>query len=554
MHEFLLKLLSSDFMGHGYCYLWKPEIVWLHAVSDSVIAFAYYLISLTLVYFVRKRRDLPFRWMFWMFGVFIFGCGTTHLMEVWTLWNGTYRLAGVIKAITAASSLATAVLLIPLVPKAAALPGPAQLRASNLELEEEIRKRGRVEEALHRAYDEVENKIRERTAELGRTNERLKAEIAERKRTQEKLRRSEEFLAEGQRLSHTGSWAWTVSSGHLLFSEETFRLLGFDPKQPAPDLETMMARVHGDDRAFVRSALEAAAREQKGYEFEARLELPDGTIKLVHCAGHLLADQPGQPEYMCTLMDITERKRAEESVQIAQAQLAHMARATTVGEMAASIAHEINQPLAAVVTNGSACLRWLGAAEPNLDEARAAAIRAVKEGTRASLVIERIRALLKKSAPQMATLDMNELISEVLTLTRHQVLRHSVALRTELATSLAPVKGDPIQLQQVVLNLVMNGIEATSAKTEGPRELLLKSQQEGRCRIVVSVRDSGVGLDPQNADQIFKPFFTSKPGGMGMGLSISRSIIEAHGGCLWAEPNPDLGAVFRFSLPVPSAA
>src|SRR6202047_1790820 len=202
MHEFITKLFSSDLMGHGYCYLWKPEIVWLHAISDSTITLSYYLIPLALVYFVRKRPDLPFHWMFLMFGIFIFGCGTTHLMEVWTLWHGTYRLAGVIKAITAVSSVATAALLIPLVPRAVALPSPAQLREANQELEREVRERRRVEQALHKAYDEVENMVRARTAELAQTNEQLQAEIVERERAEEKLRRSEQFLAEGQKLSH----------------------------------------------------------------------------------------------------------------------------------------------------------------------------------------------------------------------------------------------------------------------------------------------------------------------------------------------------------------
>jgi signal transduction histidine kinase len=554
MREFLMKLFSSDLMGHGYCYLWKPEIVWLHAISDSTITLSYYLIPLALVYFVRKRRDLPFHWMFLMFGIFIFGCGTTHLMEVWTLWHGTYRLAGVIKAITAVSSVATAALLIPLVPRAVALPSPAQLRAANQELEREIQERRRVEQTLHKAYDEVENIVRARTAELARTNEQLQAEIVERKRAEEKLRRSEAFMADGQRISHTGSWGWSVPTGELLFSQEAFRILAFDPGLPAPSFKATMDRFHPDDRAFVDSVLEEAIRDRKDYDFEARLLLPDGSVKHVQCLGHLLANESGDPEFVGTIMDVTERKRAEESVQAAQGQLAHMARVTTMGELAASIAHEVSQPLAAVVTNGNACLRWLGGALPNLDEARAAVTRIVKEGTRAGEIIGKIRALLKKSQPEMSTLNVNEVISEVLTLTRHQILRHGVLLRTELTAGLTAVKGDPIQLQQVVLNLVMNGIEATTAKADGPRELLLESQDQGPDCVVVSVCDSGVGIDPEKAAHLFEPFYTNKPGGMGMGLSISRSIIEAHGGRLWAAPNQGVGATFQFSLPVHRAA
>ena len=549
MYEFFRNLFSSDFMGHGYCYLWKPEIVWLHVISDSAITLSYYAIPLALFYFVRKRRDLPFHWMFVMFAVFILGCGTTHLMEVWTLWHGTYRLAGVIKAITAASSIATAALLMPLIPKALALPSPAQLRAANQELEKEILERRRVEQALHKAYDEVENIVRQRTADLARTNEQLQAEIGERRRAEERLRRSEAFLAEGQRLSHTGSWAWKVCSGELLFSQETFRILDFDPQQPAPSFHDAMERIHADDRTFVHSVLDSAARERTNYEFEARLSLPDASVKYVHCVGHLPAEETADPEFVGTVMDITERKRAEESLQAAQSQLAHMSRVTTMGELAASIAHEINQPLAAVVTNGNACLRWLGRAEPDLGEARDAVTRIVKEANRATEVIKRMRALLKKSPPQIVPLDVNEVISEVLTLTRHQILRNDVSLRTELAAGVSSVKGDPIQLQQVVLNLVVNSIEATKARTDGPRELLIQSQTREPEGVLVSVCDSGVGIDPDKADHIFEPFFTSKPEGMGMGLAISRSIIEAHGGRLWASSNQGGGATFQFSIP-----
>src|SRR5439155_7402865 len=188
MTEFLIKLFSSDLMPHGYCYLWKPEIVWLHAVSDGGIALAYYFIPVMLIYFVRRRRDLPFHWMFVMFGVFIFGCGPTHAMEIWTLWHGTYRLAGMIKAVTAGASLATAAFLIPLVPRALALPSPAQLRAANLELEGEISERRRAEEAVQKARDELELKVQQRTAELARANKQLQAEVAERRRAEEVLR------------------------------------------------------------------------------------------------------------------------------------------------------------------------------------------------------------------------------------------------------------------------------------------------------------------------------------------------------------------------------
>ena len=265
----------------------------------------------------------------------------------------------------------------------------------------------------------------------------------------------------------------------------------------------------------------------------------------------------GRPIVLATISrDITERKRSEQALQAAQTQLSHMSRVTTMGELAASIAHEVNQPLAAVVTNGNACMRWLGAVEPNLDEARAAITRIIKEGRRAANVIGRIRTLMKKSEPQTDALDVNEVIKEVLTLTGHEISRRGVTLRTGLAAGLPPITGDPVQLQQVLVNLIMNAIEATAARGEGPRELLVTSEELviDTDRIVVGVRDSGVGIDSENMDRLFEPFFTTKATGMGMGLSISRSVIERHGGRLWAAPNDGAGATFRFTLPVPKAA
>ncbi|MCU1261724.1 MAG: hypothetical protein JWO80_4609 [Bryobacterales bacterium] len=675
MVEFLNRLFSSDFMPHGYCYLWKPEIVWLHAISDGTITLAYYLIPLALVYFVRKRNDLPFHWIFLMFGIFIFGCGTTHLMEVWTLWHGTYRLAGAIKAVTAAASVATAAALVPLIPRALALPSPQQLKIANLRLEQEAGERRRAEAGLLQAHGELEIRVRERTAELAAANERLRVEIGERRRAEEvlrnqasllnlahdailvcdmngditfwnpgaeetygwpgqealgksaqellgseypggreslmkmvvrdarwegelvqkrrdgrrivvasrwalqrdqegdptsilqinrdvterrraeeNLRRSEAFLAEGQRLSRTGSWAWDVSSGALTFSRESFRILGFDPEQPAPAFQTAVDRFHPEDRASVDNVLDTAIRERKDYEIHARLALPDGSTKHVHCVGRVATSQSGALECVGTMMDITDRKLAEQELQVAQAELAHMARVTTMGELAASIAHEVNQPLAAVVNYANAGLRWLNAATPNLDGTREAITRIVKEGNRAAEVIGRIRSLIRKSAPQMSALDMNELINGVLVLTRHEVLKRGVSLRTELAADLPWILGDRVQFQQVILNLLLNAVEATSEMTRGPREVLLTSQALGPDQVLITVRDSGVGIDSGKEEQIFSPFVTSKAGGMGMGLPISRSIIQRHGGQLWAKANEELGATFQFSLPVGNSA
>jgi C4-dicarboxylate-specific signal transduction histidine kinase len=243
-----------------------------------------------------------------------------------------------------------------------------------------------------------------------------------------------------------------------------------------------------------------------------------------------------------------ERKRAEETLRKSQAELAHVTRLMTMGEMAASIAHEINQPLAAVVNNASACVRWLAGDSPNLEEAREAAQRIIRDGNRASEVIRRIRAFLRKSDTEKTRLDLNKTIQEAIILTRKEAQGSDVTLRTDLDGDLPKVLGDRVQLQQVILNLVMNGIEAMASVTDRPRELVIGVRQHETDKVLVYVRDSGVGLDRQNGDCIFDAFYTTKPNGMGMGLAISRSIVEDHGGCLWAAANEGPGATFQFTI------
>jgi C4-dicarboxylate-specific signal transduction histidine kinase len=248
-------------------------------------------------------------------------------------------------------------------------------------------------------------------------------------------------------------------------------------------------------------------------------------------------------------MDITERKRGEEALRNAQADLTRVARLKTMGELAASIAHEINQPLAAMITNGDACLRWLVNDRPNLNEARQAAQRIVRDGRRSSDIIWSVRALAGKSEPEMTQLDINDAIREVLVLTCSELHRHDVSLETALSGGLEPVIGDRVQLQQVILNLVMNGIEAMSAAMRQPRVLRVRSQIDRPGDLLIAVEDSGPGLAPETMDRLFEPFFTTKRSGMGMGLSICRSIVDAHGGRLWVSPQSPRGAVFQFTVP-----
>jgi C4-dicarboxylate-specific signal transduction histidine kinase len=258
----------------------------------------------------------------------------------------------------------------------------------------------------------------------------------------------------------------------------------------------------------------------------------------------------GDLEFVGTVMDITERRRAEEALRSAQADLARVARLTTLGELAASLAHEINQPLAAIAVNAVSGLRWLGQDPPNLDEARAALSCIESDGARAGDVIRGLRALAKKSGPQLTRLDIHDAIEEVLTLARGELQRHGVVLRTDLSAGDRPVLGDRVQLQQVLLNLILNGIHAMETVTDRRRELTVSVARAEPARMVVAVEDTGSGLDPAIAPRIFEPFFTTKPDGLGMGLSICRSIIEAHGGHLWVSPRALHGSAFHFTVPV----
>ncbi|MGC2526426.1 MAG: PAS domain S-box protein [Candidatus Acidiferrum sp.] len=497
-------------------------------------------------------------------------------------------------------------------------------------------------------------------------------DIHDRKEAEETLRRSEGYLAEAQRLSHTGSWAWAPATGEIrYFSEECYRVMGFDPQGGKPRFETLFSGIHPDDQPSVAKTLERAKRERAEFELDNRIVYPGGEIRDVHVVGHpvfsssgdlvefvgtmmdvterkrgeqairllaavvesshdaivskgldgiitswnkgaerlfgyaaeeavgqniLLIIPPGRREEEIAIIerltrgeqvdhfetvrmrkdgrlldvaltispmrdaagrivgasklarDITERKRAEEALRQAQADLARVNRVTTMGELTASLAHEVNQPIAAAVTNAKTCLRWLTRDQPDLEEARAAAMRIVNDGTRAAEIIKRIRLLFKKGTSERELVDINELIQDMIVLLRGEATQYSVFVRTELGADAPRVMADRVQLQQVLMNLMMNGIDAMK-DVRGTRELAIKSQITENDQVLVSVNDTGVGLPRQQSDQVFEAFFTTKPHGTGMGLSISRSIVESHGGRLWAASNSPRGARFCFSLP-----
>src|SRR6267378_2547437 len=729
---------SGDFMPHGYCYLWKPGLVWLHVVSDALIALAYFSIPITLIYFIRKRRDLPFNWMFLCFGTFIMACGTTHAMEVWTLWHGTYWLSGAIKAVTAMASVPTAILLVHLVPRALALPSPEAMKL-------EIAERKRAQQALHEAKEELELRVRERTAELSKANEELVAENAQRKRVEkesvawkdelaaelmamsrlhefstrllskagllplleeilnaiialqnadfgnvqlynpetktleivahrgfqrnfldyfssvnepgaacgramqrrerviiedvladpdfephrqiaasagfravqstplfsrsgeplgvisthfrrphrpsghdlrftdfyarlaaelierqraeealrrsearfrnyfelgligmamtsptkgnmevndelgrilgysrqellqktwaemthpddlaadiaqfnrvmageldgytldkrwirkdgriidsikaakclrradgsvdyfvglvldtterkqaeEKLRRSEAHLAEAQRIGHVGSWIWNVPTGECLWSQEHFRIFGLDPDTFKPTKENTQRLIHPEDLPLVEQTLERAIREQSNFEVDYRLIRPDGAVRYHHGIGRPVEKPQGEPEFIGMVVDVTERREAEEALQKLQTELAHLTRVTAMGELAASIAHEINQPLGAIINNCNACLRLLR--KPRAQkQIRDVLADVVKDANRSSAIIARIRSLTKPSAPEKTSLQPEHLVTDVLALARLEIEARRIIIQIDLAQDPPPISG-----------------------------------------------------------------------------------------------------------------
>jgi C4-dicarboxylate-specific signal transduction histidine kinase len=385
--------------------------------------------------------------------------------------------------------------------------------------------------------------------ENARLYAKLRDENRDRRKAEDDLRRSEAALTEAQQISHTGSWRWKVGTGEVSGSAELFRIFAVDPATARPSYATFMERVAPEDRPSFEHAIQRAVRERSRFQHEYRIVLPDGSVKHLQSVGQHDVAQSGDLEFVGTVMDITERRHAEESLRSTQAELARVSRLTTMGELAASLSHEINQPLGAIVTHGEAGMLWLNRDEPDLAEARNALSRMVRDAQHASGVIRGLRALTRKTGPQVAKLDINDAIQEVLTLTRSELQRQGVVLRSEPSADDRPVFGDRVQLQQVLLNLIMNAVDSMSTVTDRPKMLAISSQPIDPSGLMVAVEDTGTGLDPETADRIFDSFFTTTSEGMGMGLSICRSIIEAHGGRISASSRVPYGAVFRFTVP-----
>jgi PAS domain S-box-containing protein len=543
MPSYLSWLLSpQDYMPHGMCFLWQPELIALHVASDSATALAYYSIPIALGYFVWKRTDFAFPSIFILTSLFILAYGTTHIMGVWTLWFPDYRLDGAIKAVTALLSVGTAVAIWHVMPLALALPSTAQLERVNQRLGGEIGQRQRAEAALREANSELERRVAARTAEL-------QDEVLRRRSTEATLRASEERWRSMFEASAVGI-AVIDQQNHFATANEAFqKMVGYTGEE----LKSLgpLDITYEDDRKTAQEMIEDVQNgKRQDYHTEKRYRRKDGKVIWARVSTARALDPssplPGVP---AIIEDITERKGAEAALHDAREALSRATRLTMMGELAASIAHEINQPLGAIIMNGSACKRFLAISPPDLDEVKDAVGEIVRDGNRASDVLNRIRAMLKNTAPERAQVDVNQAVAEVLALTHHELQQQCVSVQTDLKPNLPKILGDRVQLQQVVLNLVVNGIDAMRAVTDRSRTLTVRSRLDDRSNIVVNVTDSGVGLDPADRERIFDTFFTTKADGMGMGLAISNSIVEAHHGRLWVEPASPLGTVFSFALP-----
>jgi PAS domain S-box-containing protein len=375
-------------------------------------------------------------------------------------------------------------------------------------------------------------------------------DLSEQKRAERALRRSETFLAEGQRLSQTGSFSWRVATDEITWSEQLYRIYDVEIGVPVT-LELIRSRVHPEDVSLIEKMkmVDQARDGGSNFEWQYRLMMPDHSIKYMHAVAHATRDEDGQLEYIAAVQDVTARQLSEDALDKARAQLTHVSRVTTLGVLTASIAHELNQPLSGIITNANTCLRMLGADPPDVTGARETARRTIRDGDRASEVIARLRAMFTKKESMIEAFDLNEATREVIALSSSDLHRKRVVLRQELTENLPPVYGDRVQLQQVILNLLLNAADAMTDIDDRPRDLVVSTTRDEVDRIRVAIRDAGVGFDPETADRLFEAFYTTKTSGMGIGLSVSRSIIERHHGRMWGARNDGPGATFSFSIP-----
>ncbi len=376
----------------------------------------------------------------------------------------------------------------------------------------------------------------------------VNVDIEDQKRAEKRYRRVEAFLAEVQRLCPIGNFCWRVATGEFVCSEPLYRLLGVESGTPM-SLDLMAARVHPEDMPLLRDMIERAQRGEGEFEYRHRIILADTSIKYVHLIAHRAQSGSNEIEYVGAVLDVTQRRLSEEALSRARSELAHLARVMSLGVLTASVAHEISQPLSGIITNAGTCLRMLAADPPNVLGARETARRTIRDGHRAAEVVTRLRALFSKRPIVIEAVDLNETARDAITLFRGDLEREGVVLSTELADRLPLVGGDRVQLQQVIMNLLRNAADAMRGIEGRPKEMVIRTKPENNGHVCLAVQDVGVGFGADDAERIFEAFYTTKSEGMGIGLSVSRCIIESHRGRLWAAPNDGPGASFAFTIP-----
>jgi PAS domain S-box-containing protein len=438
----------------------------------------------------------------------------------------------------------------------AIIPHPDDLKASEAEwkvrlanrepFQAEMRLRRRDGEYLAHMVHRVP--LRDQTGEVVKWYA-VAFDIEDRKRAEDALRQSEASLAEAQRLSRTGSFGWYVSSGDIVWSEESYRIFGYDPATAAT-IDMVLDRVHPDDVALVRGVIERATTRREAIDFEHRLLMPDGSVKHLNVVAYPMTER-GELRFVGAVMDITERVRAREMLQRVQADFAHTARMSMLGELTASIAHEVNQPLAAIAINGEVALRLLNRSEPDLADVRELAKSVVADARRAADVIARVRAMATRQAPEQTLLSVDEVIRDALQFLRHEVQSHGLTVTHHSNPAAPKMLGDRTQLQQVFVNLMVNAIHAMAPMGAARRTLVVRTTLSDPSTLCCTLEDSGPGIKPEHLDHLFDSFFTTKDGGMGLGLPISRSIIEAHGGRIRADNESVYGGA-RFSCTFPA--
>ncbi len=377
-------------------------------------------------------------------------------------------------------------------------------------------------------------------------------DISDRKQAEQQARQREQSLAEAQRIAHLGNWEWDVLEDEVRWSAELFRLLGEDPLRTKPSRHAFLERVHPQDRPLVEQHIKALMSEHKPFAFDHRIVRRDGLMRVIHSLGRAETDAHGRLTMLHGIaQDVTERKQIEDELRQLRADLTHLDRVMTMGTLTAALAHEINQPLASILSNAQASLRFLDAQQPDIQEVREALRDIAADVNRTSEVVRRLRVLSKKQAVQQVPLPLNDLVQDVLNLLNSEIVMRSVSVDVDLQGELPTVKGDPVQIQQVILNLTLNALDAVKDCGGARRHVLVSSRTAPEGGVTVAVSDSGPGVAAEKMESVFEPFYSTKVQGMGLGLSICRTIIEAHGGLLWAENDPNGGAVFSFRLPSP---